>query len=124
MMGYPVSVTVADLVMEDVEQWALSTFLTPPRFWKCYVDDTCTALHPDQLPAFHRHLNSIEAFIQFTLEPDKNGKLAFLDTVITHHPAGSLSTTVHRKAPHTDKYLDFRSNHPLAHKIAVPRTLF
>ena len=65
-----------------------------------------------------------EAFIQFTLEPDENGKLAFLDTVIRHHPDGYLSTMVHRKAPHTDKYLDFRSNHPLAHKIAVPRTLF
>ena len=80
---------------------------TLPRFWKRYVDDTCTALHPDQLPAFHRHLNSIEASIQFTLEPDENGKLAFLDTVIAHHPDGSLSTTVHRKATHTDKYLDF-----------------
>ena len=123
-MGSPVSVTVADLVMEDVEQQALSTFPTLPRFWKRYVDDTCTALHPDQHPAFHHHLNSIEAFIQFTLEPDENGKLAFLHTVITHHPDGSLSTTVHRKATHTDKYLDFRSNHPLAHKIAVPRTLF
>ena len=46
-MGSPVSVTVADLVMEDVEQWAPTTFLTPPRFWKHYVDNTCTALHPD-----------------------------------------------------------------------------
>ena len=33
-------------------------------------------------------------------------------------------STVHRKATHTDKCLDFRSHHPLAHKIAVPRTLF
>ena len=61
VMGSPVSVTVADLVMEDVEQWALSTFLTPPRFWKCYVDDTCTALHPDQLPTFHRHLMKLSS---------------------------------------------------------------
>ena len=31
-MGSPVSVVVANLVMEDVEQEALSTFHTPPRF--------------------------------------------------------------------------------------------
>ena len=122
--GVPVSVTVADLVMEDVEQWAPTTFLTPPRFWKHYVDNTCTPLHPDQLPAFHRHLNSIEASIQFTLKPEESGKLAFLDTVITHYPDESLSTTVHREATHTDKHLDFQSHHPLAHKIAVRRTLF
>ena len=65
--------------MEDEEQRALSMFPTPPRFWKHYVDDTCTALHPDHFPAFHRRLNSIEASIQFY--PEENGKLAFLDTV-------------------------------------------
>ena len=37
-MGSPVSVTVVDLVMEDEEQRALSTFPTLPRFWKHYVD--------------------------------------------------------------------------------------
>ena len=37
-MGTPVSVTVADLVMEDVEQRALSTYPDPPPFWKRYVD--------------------------------------------------------------------------------------
>ena len=33
-MGSPVSVVVANLVMEDIEQKALSTFHTPPRFWR------------------------------------------------------------------------------------------
>ena len=33
-LGSPVSVVVANLVMEDSEQWALSTFHPPTRFWK------------------------------------------------------------------------------------------
>ena len=37
-MGTPVSVTVADLIMEDVEQRALSTYLDPPPFWKSYLE--------------------------------------------------------------------------------------
>ena len=40
----PFSVVIVNLVMEDVEQTALATFHSPPRFWKCYVGDTFTAL--------------------------------------------------------------------------------
>ena len=123
-MGSPVSVTVANLVMEDVESRALSTHPVPPPFWKRYVDDTLTALPQDEVQHFHEHLNSIEATIQFTIEMESEGTLPFLDTWITHHTDGSLSTTVFRKSTHTDKYLDFQSHHPLAHKVAVARTLF
>ena len=122
-MGLPVSVTVADLVMEDVEQQALSTFPNSPRFWKRYVDDTCVALQSDKVEAFHLHLNSIEPTIQFTIESETDGCLPFLDTQITRHQDGSLSTKVYRKKTHNDKYLDFQSHHPLAHKLAVVRTL-
>ena len=39
--GSPVSVTFANLVMEDVEERALATTGIVPKFWKRYVDDTC-----------------------------------------------------------------------------------
>ena len=55
---------------------------------------------------------------------ESDGTLPFLDTRITHHFDGSLSTTVFRKSTHMDKYLDFQSHHPLAHKVAVASTLF
>ena len=54
---------------------------------------------------------------------ESNGSLSFLDTLVTHHDDGSLSTSVYRKKAYTDHYLDVTSHHRLAHKVAVARTL-
>ena len=118
-MGSPVSVTVANLVMEDVEERALASCPIQPPFWKRYVDDTPTALPRDNIKQFHQHVNSIEASIQFTVEEESDGSIPFLDTKIIRHDDGSLSTTVFHKQTHTDRYLDFASHHPLTHKTAV-----
>ena len=122
-MGSPVSVVVANLVMEDIEQKALSTFHTPPRFWRRYVDDTCTALPLDVVDSLHQHLNSVDPSIQFTVEKENGGQLPFLDILLSRESDGSISTSVYRKATHTDQYLNFQSHHPVAHKRAVVRTL-
>ena len=73
-MGSPVLVVVANLVMEDIECRALSSFHTPPRFWRRYVDDTSTVL----VEPFHAHLNSIDPNIQFTVERESEGQMPFL----------------------------------------------
>ena len=122
-MGSPVSVTVANLVMEDVEQRALATFTNPPKVWKRYVDDTCCALATSDIDRFHQHINSIEPHIQFTVEIETNGQLPFLDLLLRREEDGSISTSVYRKPTNTDRYLDFSSHHPQAHKAAVVRTL-
>ena len=100
-MGSPVSVVVANLVMEDVEQQALSTYHSPPRFWRRYVDDTCATLPLDLVDSFHKHLNRIDPCIQFRME-ESNGQLPFFDILLSREEDGSISTSVHRKATHTD----------------------
>lgn len=56
-MRSPVSVVIANLVREDVEERALTTFHTPPPFWKRCVDDTFTALPKELVDPFLNHLN-------------------------------------------------------------------
>ena len=65
----------------------------------------------------------MEPSIQFTVEVESEGKLPFLDVLLQWDPGGSISTTVYRKATHTDRYLNFKSHHPLAHKLAVVKML-
>ena len=123
-MGSPISVVVANLGMEDVEERALSSAPHRPPFWKRYMDDVCTVVDCDDVGGFCEHLNSIEPSINFTFELEQDHKLPFLDVEIFHHSNSSLSTKVYRKTTHMDKYLQFDSHHPLAHKLAVTKTLY
>ena len=81
---------------------------------------TCYALRTDLVEDFHCHLNSIESSIQFTLETESDGQLAFLDVLIAHNSDRSMDTTVYRKPTHTNKYLDLNRD---AHSTWVQATL-
>ena len=56
-MGSPVSVVVANLVMESKE---LATFPQKIRFWKPYFDDVCCLLPEVIVAPFLLHLNEVE----------------------------------------------------------------
>ena len=122
-MGSPVSVTVANLVMESIEERALESFNVPVRFWKRYVDDACTALPSHKVQDLLCHLNTTEESINFTVEVEVEGKLPFLDVNLHHAMDGTISATVYRKPTHTGLYLNFTSHHPLEHKLSVIKTL-
>ena len=123
-MGSPVSMVVMNLAMENIVCRALSSFHTPLRFWRRYVDDTCTVLPRDLVESFHTHLNSIDPNIQFTVERESEWQLPFLDVLLTREDdGGGISTSVFRKATHMDQYLAYESHHPTTHKKAVIRTL-
>ena len=51
-MGSPVSVVVAEIVMQHVEERALATCRQTIPLWLQYVDDTFTAVHKDEIDAF------------------------------------------------------------------------
>ncbi|PFX14389.1 Beta-galactosidase, partial [Stylophora pistillata] len=78
-MGSPVSVVIAEIVMQNIEERALSTCRQTIPLWLRYVDDTFTAVRHDEIDAFHNHLNEQNTDIQFTREVEENGKLPFLD---------------------------------------------
>ena len=47
-MGSPVSVVVAEIVMQNVEEQALATYSETLPLWLRYVDDTITAVHENE----------------------------------------------------------------------------
>ena len=121
-MGSPVSVIVAEIVMQNIEQTALTTYKQQLPFWFRYVDDTITALPTDDIQTLHDHLNKQNLHIQFTKEIEENGSIPFLDCLVIHNN-NRLHTTVYRKPTHTDRLLDQTSYNPTSHKATTIKTL-
>ena len=80
-MGSPLSPVIANLFMEDLAEQAM-----------------------------HTSTRCLSTNIQFTIEKEEEGRLAFLD-VLMIHSKDQLSTTVYRKPTHTDRYIPYHSHH-------------
>ena len=117
-----VSVVVVEIVMQNIEEQALATYTRTIPLWLRYVDDTFTAVHKDGIDDFHEHLNRQNADIQFTKEIEENGKIPFLDCLVTHDN-NKLQTTIYRKPTHIDWLLDQSSYNPTSQKATTIPTL-
>jgi hypothetical protein len=121
-MGSPVSPIVSELFLQSLE----NKLIMNDRhiyFWKRYVDDVFAITRRRHLQKLLEQLNSFHASIQFTVEEEKDGKLAFLDVMVYEKENRTLGYHVYKKSTHTDKYLNFHSYHPMPHKIGVTDTL-
>ncbi|KAK5650384.1 hypothetical protein RI129_001413 [Pyrocoelia pectoralis] len=126
-MGNPLSPVIANFYMEKFESIALESAVLKPKIWYRYVDDTFVIWNHglDSLHFFFlKHLNNIHPNIQFTMECEINGRLPFLDILISKTDSLNLSFSVYRKPTHTDRYLNKLSNHHPCQKIGVIKALF
>ena len=111
-MGSPLSPIIANLFMEHLEEEAIQSPPSQPAVWTHYVDNTFVIWqHGDEeLARFHRHLNQQSPNIQFTMDKEKEGRIAFLDVLVSKD-GDRLFTTVYCKPTHTDRFIPFYSHH-------------
>ena len=76
-MGSPISVIVANLVMESIENKMLNDFASLTR-----IDDTFVVLKKTEVVSFHKFINNIEDSIKFTVEQEVGNAIPFLDVLI------------------------------------------
>ena len=70
--------SIANIVMEKVEQMALELFIHLPSLWIIYDDDTFVIMNSDVIERFHDHFNNIALRFKFTTEVEKDDFLDFL----------------------------------------------
>ena len=86
--------------------------LTNSNELRTFEDDVCCSLLEDAVAPFLMH------------QKENQHQRPFLDILLKHNTDCSISTCVYRKLTHTNRYIDFSSHHPLAHKTAVVKSLF
>ncbi|XP_053685711.1 uncharacterized protein LOC128735241 [Sabethes cyaneus] len=117
-MGSKVSPLLAEVFMSDFEV-ALQKEKYFPRVWKRYVDDVFAIVKERHLPKTLDLLNSRHPTIKFTVEREVDGKIPFLDLMISKKNDNSLKLGIYRKPTSTDRYITSDSNHYGAQKQAA-----
>ena len=87
---------------------AITACSTPPKIWKRYVDNSFVIIKKNCVASIHDTLNSIDPKIAFTIKPQNNGQIPFLNTLVSRSN-GVITIDVYRKSTYTDQYLDFYS---------------
>ena len=123
-IGSSVSPVIANIYMEYFESLPFPSSSSPAliKWWFRYLHDVHSATRKDQVNKLQKHLNSIDPHIKFTTALPGTDGLPFLDT-LTKPTSNSIESTVYRKPTHTDRYLNYNSNHPISAKLSVIHTL-
>ncbi|CAF4386820.1 unnamed protein product, partial [Rotaria sp. Silwood2] len=121
-MGTPLAAIFAEVFMAHFEETYLPILLNceNPKLlaWRRYVDDTFVIAKMDvDKEKIQQTLNSFQPCIQFTVQPETNATIAFLDVLVKRHENG-FDTTVYRKKTSTKLMLKWHSLVPRAHKTA------
>lgn len=118
-MGNPLSPIIADLVMEDILDEAISKTSCVIPFIKKYVDDLFLVLPPDKVQDVVNTFNEVNQNIQFTLEMEEGRRLPFLDMALIRQEDDTVKTEWYCKSIASGRFLNFHSSHPMHQKMNV-----
>ena len=97
-MGNTRSPLLADLYMQDYIEKYMKDIYEQSRFWR-YVDDILiiTKMNEEETTDYLKRLNKIRSKIKFAFEFEKDGKLNFLDTSLSHGTNNKIHIRWYRK---------------------------
>ena len=122
-MGSPLAPRLANLFLGYHEgNWIENYAGVKPLYYKRYVDDVIAVFNDEsEAKTFLDYLNTKHANIKFTMEIEKDKKLAFLDVLLDH--SESLVTSIYRKATFTGLMTNYFSFTPMKYKTGLVKCL-
>ena len=122
-MGSPLAPTLANLFLGYHEgKWIDEYGGNKPLYYKRYVDDVIAVFNDEnEAKAFLEYLNTKHDNIKYTMEIEKDKKLAFLDVLLEH--SGDLVTSIYRKITFTGLLTNYFSFTPMKYKSGLIKCL-
>lgn len=114
-MGFPLPPILADVIMCDLEDRAISSLLFFLPFYIRYVDDIVLAGPRLQISHILQTFNSFHKRLRFTVDLSKNNSINFLDTTIIINNS-YIEFNWYKKPTFSGRFLSFFSHHFIIHK--------
>jgi len=115
-MGSPLSLVVANLILQSLELSILNDLMHKPIFYYRYVDDIALSVPFFQLNSLLEKFNSFHHRLKFTMEMGgEEDRLNFLDLTIIKQD-NTLIFDWFRKPIFSGRFLNYHSHHPFTHK--------
>lgn len=122
-MGNPLSPIIADIVMSELQNNCIEKLSFDLPFFKRYVDDIITMVPEGKEGETLNVFNSYNKNIQFTMEQQVDNSITFLDVKLVKLN-NKIITDWHLKPTHSQRYLNFFSDHTMKLKINIIKNLF
>ncbi|XP_044762063.1 uncharacterized protein LOC123319265 [Coccinella septempunctata] len=122
-MGNPLSPILAEIAMDELVSSVLANLpFVLPFFW-LYVDDSITAVPEEEFDTILDYFNAFNPKLQFTMETERDNKLAFLDVEVHRKECGTLLTNWFTKPTSSGRILNYHSYNPIGHKLSTVKGL-
>ena len=118
-MGSPISSTLTNFVIQDLETDIFKRIDSDIPVYFRYVDDSLLLIPRDKIHYILTMFNSYHKRLQFTYELENNDCLNFLNILVIKNSDGSISTNWFRKESFSGRFLNYFSLHPLHQKIGI-----
>jgi hypothetical protein len=112
-----------DLVMEDLLDTVLELSGYDPVLCLKYVDDLLLIIPKEEVENTLNLFNGYSKYLKFTMEPEVNGRLPYLDVELIKQNDGRILTKWYSKEMASNRMLNYKSNHPLQQKLNVASNL-
>ena len=122
-MGSPISNTVAEIFLQDLENTPLKQILDLQNitFYTRYVDDILLIYNTKHTTPeiIHSHINKVHPNLQYTPTFEHNNSVSFLDLLIIWHPT-QIEIHIFQKSTTTDTTINYTSNHRTEQNGSLP----
>jgi hypothetical protein len=119
-MGVPSSIMLSEIFLHFVEWKRVMNLSSKQNIldYFCYIDNFLIMYDWDEtdINILFTDFNQIHPKLQFTLKPEKNNIISYLDLYIQRQPS-TFRFTIYRKPTFTDTIIPFTQCYPIEHTL-------